>query len=123
MSSVFELAKSTLAKALGPSGPNLPFSIGDPLANQDYDSIWRLHRGTKKVLECYAPGTTSADEGNSRTMEPPSLFLSLTRTNGATNSSSLAMPSKEPELYDIHTFSSLLRVSRCVLHKEFFEIF
>ncbi len=46
---MFELAKSTLAKALGPAGPSLPFSIGDPLPNQDYDSIWRLHRGTKKV--------------------------------------------------------------------------
>lgn len=54
MASVFELAKSTLAKALGPSGPSLPFSIGDPLPNQDYDSIWRLHRGTKKVVLNYS---------------------------------------------------------------------
>jgi hypothetical protein len=50
MTSVFQLAKSTLAKALGPQGPSLPFTIGEPQSNQDYDSLWTLYKGTKKVI-------------------------------------------------------------------------
>ena len=51
MASVLEFAKSTLVRALGPQGPNLPFSIGEPQGQQDYDCLWRLHKGTKKVRD------------------------------------------------------------------------
>ena len=50
MSSVFELAKQTLARALGPQGPNVSFTITqEPQPKQDYDSMWTLFKGTKKV--------------------------------------------------------------------------
>jgi hypothetical protein len=49
MASVLEFAKSTLAKALGPQGPALSFTIGETETRQDFDSLFTLHKGTKKV--------------------------------------------------------------------------
>jgi SCY1-like protein 1 len=48
MASVLEFAKSTIAKALGPQGPALPFTIGEPELQQERDSIFAIHKGQRK---------------------------------------------------------------------------
>ncbi|TPX56494.1 hypothetical protein PhCBS80983_g04505 [Powellomyces hirtus] len=42
---MFEYAKSALSGALGPKGPALPFSIGEPV---HFGPIWTIHDGLKK---------------------------------------------------------------------------
>ncbi|KAJ3309046.1 hypothetical protein HDV04_000513 [Boothiomyces sp. JEL0838] len=46
--SIFDLAKSTISRAIGSNQPNLLFSIGQPVQQQDLNSIWTVHSGTKK---------------------------------------------------------------------------
>jgi SCY1-like protein 1 len=40
--------KSTISRAIGQNGPNLPFHIGQRVLEQDSNSLWVLHDGTKK---------------------------------------------------------------------------
>ena len=44
-----ELAKSTINRALGNTGPQLSFSIGDKAYPQPENSIWILHNGISKA--------------------------------------------------------------------------
>ena len=44
-----ELAKSTINRALGNSGPQLSFNIGEKTSSQPENSIWTLHHGTIKT--------------------------------------------------------------------------
>ncbi|KAJ3275059.1 hypothetical protein HDV01_001565 [Terramyces sp. JEL0728] len=46
--SIFDYAKSTISRAMGSNQPNLLFSIDQPLQEQDHNSIWTVHSGTKK---------------------------------------------------------------------------
>ncbi len=64
----FDLAKSTISRALGPQGPSLPFHIGPKVLEQDQNSLWTLHEGTRKV-----------DKFNARTMD--NLFQCLYSTS------------------------------------------
>jgi hypothetical protein len=61
----FDLAKTTISKALGSQGPSLLFHIGVKVQEQDENSLWTLYEGTKKVI-----GDNPKDDG-----QPVSVFI------------------------------------------------
>jgi SCY1-like protein 1 len=46
--SYFDFAKNLTLRALGPQGPDVSFTVGDPLDFQSTNTPWMLHKGTKK---------------------------------------------------------------------------